>query len=130
MTIWLLLCGAIFVEVAASLSLKGSETEPLLYIVVVVGYCSAFLLLSMVLRRGMPLGVAYGVWGASGVALTAILSALLFGESLTLLMGAGILLIIGGVVLIESGSHTKVAVVEGENRPENTVRSAGEGKTC
>ena len=35
---WLMLIAAIASEVAATLSLKGSETTPALYIVVVVGY--------------------------------------------------------------------------------------------
>jgi small multidrug resistance pump len=54
----------------------------------------------------MALGVAYGIWGASGVALTAILSTFLFGEAFTVAMGAGLLLIIAGVLLVETGSHS------------------------
>ncbi|MFD6107966.1 SMR family transporter, partial [Nocardia salmonicida] len=78
---WLLLAAAILSEVAASLSLKGSETYPALYVVVVVGYVAAFVFLAAVLKRGLALGVAYGIWGASGVALTAVLSSLLFDEA-------------------------------------------------
>ena len=51
----------------------------------------------------MGIGVAYGIWTAVGVALTAILSKVLFDEPLTALMVAGITLIIGGVVLLELG---------------------------
>ena len=53
----------------------------------------------------MALGVAYGIWGASGVALTAILSAVIFGEALTPVMLGGIGLIILGVLTIELGSQ-------------------------
>lgn len=102
---WLLLAASILSEVAASLSLKGSETTPALYAVVAVGYVAAFVFLSSVLKRGMALGVAYGIWGASGVALTAILSSLLFGEAFTLAMGAGLVLVVAGVLLVETGSH-------------------------
>ncbi|GAA2090261.1 MULTISPECIES: DMT family transporter [Brevibacterium] len=101
---WLFLLTAILVEVAASLSLKGALEEPLLYVVVVAGYTAAFVCLGAVLRAGMPLGVAYGIWGASGVALTALLSHALFGEPLSLLMGVGICLIVAGVVCVELGS--------------------------
>ena len=101
----LLLALAISSEVAATLSLKGSATAPALYVVVVLGYLASFVLLALVLRRGMALGVAYGIWGATGVALTAVLSAVLFGEALTALMGAGLVCIIAGVVLVETGSH-------------------------
>ena len=105
MTTWLLLVLAITSEVAATLSLKGSASVPSLYGVVVLGYLASFAFLALVLRRGMGLGVAYGIWGATGVALTAVLSAVIFGEALTALMIVGLVCIIGGVVLVESGSH-------------------------
>ncbi|MBG6181962.1 multidrug transporter EmrE-like cation transporter [Arthrobacter sp. CAN_A1] len=52
----------------------------------------------------VPLGVAYGIWAAAGVALTAIIGKVLFKEPFTWLMGLGIILIIGGVMLIELGA--------------------------
>ena len=61
--------------------------------------------LALVLRERVPLGVAYGIWGASGVALTAILSTLIYGEPLTPIMVGGIVLIILGVLTIELGSQ-------------------------
>ncbi|NMO01802.1 QacE family quaternary ammonium compound efflux SMR transporter [Gordonia sp. TBRC 11910] len=103
---WLLLGTAIASEVAASLSLKGSASTPALYAVVVVGYVSSFVLLAQVLKRGMALGVAYGVWGAAGVAATAIAAALIFDEALTAMMGVGLALIVAGVIMIQSGSRT------------------------
>lgn len=112
MTLWLLLTGAIVCEVTGSLSLRAAVDDPRWYALVVVGYVSAFVLLAAVLRRGMPLGVAYGIWGATGVALTAALSAVIFGEPVTLLMAAGIVLIIGGVLLVEVGSHRATETVD------------------
>ena len=76
-----------------------------LYVVVIFGYLLAFVGLASVLRRGMALGVAYGIWGAGGVALTALLASALFGEPLTIVMGLGIGLVIVGVLLVETGSH-------------------------
>lgn len=102
---WLLLLGAILSEVTGSLSLRGALDEPVLYVLVAVGFTGAFALLAAVLRQGMPLGIAYGVWAALGVALTSVLSSVLFNEPFTLLMGAGIVLIMGGVLLVEIGSH-------------------------
>lgn len=120
MITWLYLIGAIGCEVTASLSLKGSATTPALYAVVVAGYTAAFVFLTLVLKRGMGLGVAYGIWGASGVALTAILSTILFGEAFTVLVGIGLVLIIAGVLLVETGSrHSDAADPEsgpGEQR--------------
>ena len=102
---WLILAGAIALEVTATLSLKGAIDLPALYAVAAIGYLGSFVALSLVLRAGMALGVTYGIWGASGVMLTAVLSSLLFGEPLTAIMGLGIVLIIGGVLCVELGSQ-------------------------
>lgn len=95
---------AILLEVSGSLSLKAALETPALYAVVVLGYAGSFFCLARVLRAGMALGVAYGIWGATGVALTAVLSAVLFGDPLTIVMGLGMVLIIGGVLCVEMGS--------------------------
>lgn len=105
-TTWWLLVAAILCEVAGSLSLKGALERPALYVLVAGGFVAAFVLLGAVLRRGMPIGVAYGVWAALGVALTSVLSAALFDEPFTGLMAAGIALIMGGVLLVELGSRS------------------------
>lgn len=105
MTTWLLLAAAILSEVIATLSLRGALDQSALYVVVVVGYVLTFALLAQVLRRGMGLGVAYGLWGAIGVVLTAGASAVLFEESLGALKISGILLIAAGVAVVELGSQ-------------------------
>lgn len=102
---WWFLTGAIVMEVAATLSLKGALDNPWLYLVVVVGYFMSFTCLFKVLQRGMSVGVAYGIWGSVGVVATAALSALIFSEQLTLAMVAGMALIIVGVLCIEMGSN-------------------------
>jgi small multidrug resistance pump len=106
MTKWYLLLGAILCEVTGSLSLKGALDDPALYVVVAAGFVAAFALLTAVLRQGMPIGVAYGVWAALGVALTSVLSAVLYDEPFTGVMAVGIALIMGGVLLVELGSHS------------------------
>lgn len=110
---WLFLAAAIALEVAGSLSLKGALTTPALYAMVAVGYMGAFGFLALTLRAGVPLGVAYGIWGASGVALTAGLSSLIYHEPLTPLMVAGIAVIIAGVLCVELGSQRARARAEG-----------------
>lgn len=102
---WALLLAAVVSEVTATLSLRGALDHSWLYVVVVAGYVGAFVLLIAVLKAGMPLGVAYGIWAALGVGCTALLSAALFGEPLTMVMGVGLMLIIGGILLVELGSH-------------------------
>ena len=102
---WLVLAGAVLLEVTATLSIKAALEQPALYAVVVLGYAGAFTCLTLVLRRGMPLGVAYGIWAASGVALTAMLSSVIFHEPVTVLMGIGLALIMGGVLCVEIGAQ-------------------------
>ena len=109
---WLLLAAAIVLEVAGSLSLKSALTTPALYLVVVLGYTGAFFFLALTLRARMPLGVAYGIWGAAGVVLTAALSAVIYDEPLTPLMGAGIAIIIAGVLCVELGAQRARVTVE------------------
>jgi small multidrug resistance pump len=103
--IWALLFAAISVEVAATLSLRASQDHSAWLIVVVAGYVGSFLLLTMVLRAGMAVGVAYGIWGALGTAATAVLAAAIFGDPFTWPIAAGIGLIIAGVLLVEYGSR-------------------------
>ncbi|WP_184436479.1 multidrug efflux SMR transporter [Mycobacterium sp. AZCC_0083] len=100
---WSALAGAILVEVIATLSLRASDgfRKRGWMIPVVLGYLASFYLLWISLSLGMPVGVAYGVWTACGVALVAIIARFLFSEPLTWLMGAGIALIVAGVLTIE-----------------------------
>ena len=101
---WLLLCGAVISEVASTLSLRvAAGGRRAWYAPVVIGYDIAFALLSGALRTGMPLGVAYGVWAAAGIVLTALLSRVLFREALTPMMLTGMGLISAGVLLVELG---------------------------
>ena len=100
---WLALAGAIVVEVCATLSLRASDgfRQRAWIAPVIIGYLISFALLWWTLQLGMPVGIAYGVWSACGVALVALAARALFGEPLTPLMMAGIVLIIGGVLTIE-----------------------------
>ncbi len=103
---WVFLTVAIVLEVMATLSLRASEGFSKLgySVLVVLGYAGAFVALNLVLRRGLPIGIAYGIWAAVGVALVALLGKLFFDDPLTPLMGVGIALIIGGVLLVELGN--------------------------
>ena len=103
MSVWLVLAVAIAVEVFATLGMRASDgfrkkawTAP-----VVVAYLVSFYLLWLVLRLGMPIGIAYGVWTACGVALVAVIARYAFKDPLTLKMIAGIGCIVAGVLVIE-----------------------------
>ncbi|WP_280370432.1 DMT family transporter [Nocardia wallacei] len=103
---FLLLVLAIASEVTATVSLKLSEGFSKLApsIVVVVGYAGAFFFLSQALKRGMSIGVAYGVWSAIGVAAVATIGALFLDEGLTPVQIGGIGLVILGVLALELGA--------------------------
>ncbi len=100
---WWALAGAIVFEVFATLSLRASEgfRKRVWIVPVVAGYAVSFYLLWVTLGLGMPVGVAYGVWTACGVALVALIARGLFREPLTLMMLLGIAFIVAGVLTIE-----------------------------
>ena len=103
--LYLLLLAAIATEIVATVSLKLSEGFSRLWpsVIVVVGYAIAFTALSRALKLGMPVGVAYAVWSAVGVAAVAIIGWKFLGETLNPTMVVGLALIIGGVVTLELG---------------------------
>lgn len=104
---WLTLAVGIALEVLSTLGLRASDgfRKRVWIAPVVIGYVASFAFISWTLSLGMPVGIAYGVWSASGVALVALLGKALFGEPLTPVMAGGIALIIAGVLTIElSGS--------------------------
>jgi small multidrug resistance pump len=100
---WLALAGAILVEVVATLSLRASDgfRKKAWIVPVIAGYLLSFYLLWLSLGLGMPVGIAYGVWSACGVALVAVIARFLFREPLTWVMVLGIALIVAGVLTIE-----------------------------
>lgn len=106
MITWLLLAAAIALEVTATLSLRASDGFSRLgwAVPVAVGYVASFALLAVVLKRGFPVGVAYGVWAGIGVAATAVLGRVLFDDPFTWKMAGGVVLIAAGVYLLEAGS--------------------------
>lgn len=101
----LILGAAIVTEVFATLALKAALSHPAWYALVVLGYLSAFGCLAVCLRLGMKIGVVYGIWGAGGVTLTAVLAASIFDEPITPAMSVGIAPIIVGVLTVEIGSQ-------------------------
>lgn len=102
---YVFLAVAILLELGGTLALRmASAGRAVWYLVVVAGYFGAFVGLSLALDRGLNLGVGYGIWTASGVALAAVASRVLFKEPLTKTMVGGIALIAAGVLLVELGA--------------------------
>jgi len=103
---YIFLAIAIIGEVIATSFLKlttGEKAQWWAYIVVVVGYLLAFSMLSLSLGRGVPLGIAYAIWAGVGVVIVAIVSWLVFNETLSPLQIGGMALVIAGVTMLELG---------------------------
>ncbi|MYW66507.1 QacE family quaternary ammonium compound efflux SMR transporter [Streptomyces sp. SID8379] len=98
------LAGAIAAEVAATTAMKYSEGFSRLWpsLVTVTGYLVAFALLAQTLKT-VQVGTAYAIWAGTGTAVIAAIGMLFLGEGLTLAKAAGIVLVIGGVVLLNLG---------------------------
>ena len=96
-------------EVIATASLKSTDgfTKFWPSLVVVVGYCSAFYLLSLTLDT-IPIGIAYAIWSGVGIASLAIISVLIFDQKIDLAGVAGMALIIAGVVVLRVFSDASV----------------------
>lgn len=94
---------AIASEVVGTLALRASRgfTQLAPSVLVIGAYSLAFYMLSLALRE-MSVGTAYAIWSGIGTAIVAIAGAVLFGERLTVRSVLGIVLIIVGVVLLET----------------------------
>lgn len=98
------LIAAIAAEVFATSSLRAAtdaDTAWPWWAAATAGYVASFTLLYAALSGGTSLASAYAIWSGAGVALTAIVSWLIFSERLTLGALAGMTLVVAGVVLIE-----------------------------
>lgn len=94
---------SIICEIFATAMLKMSEGFTVLFpsVGVIIGYGLAFYCLSLCLKT-LPLSLAYAIWSGVGTVLTAVIGALVWGEVFSTLKLAGIILIIGGVILLNS----------------------------
>ena len=101
---YLLLIVAIMAEVVASSLLKATDGFRKLApsLGVVVGYGVAFYTLSLTLLT-LPLGITYAMWSGLGTAATAIIGVIVYQENISLKKALGLLCIIVGVVLLNSG---------------------------
>jgi small multidrug resistance pump len=106
---YLYLAIAIVAEVIGTSSLKASAgfTRLVPSIIVFVGYAVASFFLSLTLRT-IPVGIAYAIWGGVGIALIVAAGAVYFQEIPDLPAIVGVALIVVGVVIVNTMSHTTV----------------------
>jgi small multidrug resistance pump len=106
---YLYLAIAIIAEVIGTSALKASAefTRLTPSLVMVAGYAIAFFFLSLTLRT-MPVGIAYAIWSGAGVALIVAVGAVAFRQVPDLPAMVGVGLIVAGVVVVNTLSHTTV----------------------
>lgn len=98
---WVLLIGAILLEVFGTTCMKLSEgfTKLIPASCMFVCYLLSLALLSLTLKK-IEVGIAYAVWSGIGTALIATIGIVFFREGLTLMKIAGILFVITGAVML------------------------------
>ncbi|MDQ0656043.1 multidrug efflux SMR transporter [Paenibacillus sp. W2I17] len=98
---------AIIFEIFATTMLKLSSGFTILLptIAFIVAMGGSFVWLSKSLRT-LPLSLAYAIWSGVGTALTAVIGIIIWDEHFGLFTGVGLILIIGGVVLLNTAKKT------------------------
>lgn len=96
---WLILLLAGLFEIAWAVGLKYTEgfTRPLPTALTVTAMLISIGLLGLAMKQ-LPLGTAYAIWTGIGAVGTVIAGIVLFGESMTLLRGISVLLIVCGLL--------------------------------
>jgi small multidrug resistance pump len=105
---WLLLGLAIGLEITGALGLRFSAGFTLLLptVIALISFTLALYLVSRVMKK-LPVSVAYPVWAGGGTAGVALLAVLALNEEINILKILGILLVIGGVILVNMTSEKK-----------------------
>jgi len=114
---------AIVFEVFGSTMLKLSKGFTVFYpsVGVVVGFLVSFIFLGISLK-GIPLSFAYAIWAGLGMALTAGVGVVLFKEEMSFLKTLALLLIIGGVVILNKSQSQSEKKEESVSSPSAESR--------
>lgn len=93
---------AIVAEVIATSSLKAAQGLTRFWpsVLVMTGYGSAFWLLSLAVKT-IPIGIAYAIWAALGIALVTLAGIVLYRQVPDFFACLGLALIIAGVLIIQ-----------------------------
>ncbi len=96
-------------ETIATTALQSSQQFTKFWpsVIVVIGYAVAFYLLALTLKH-MPVGIMYAIWSGSGIVLIAIIGWVVFRQTLDWPAILGMVLIIGGILIIQLFSKTAV----------------------
>lgn len=103
---YVLLSISIVFEVIGTTMMKLSEGFTVLgpSACTIVAYVVSFSIFVVVLKT-VPLGLAYGIWGGAGTALTTLIGCVAWGEPFGLFTGLGLGLVVVGIYLMNAGSQ-------------------------
>jgi multidrug transporter EmrE-like cation transporter len=102
---WIVLLGAIVVEVFATILLKRSNgmTQPFFAVLAVFCYLLAIWLFSLV-QRVLPMGIVYALWSGLGMVLVTIAARVFWSELIHPWGLLGMALIVLGAVILQGTS--------------------------
>lgn len=105
---YILLACSVIAEVFGTTMLKLSLGFTLLFpsLSVATGFLLSFLCLAYALKS-IPLSIAYAIWSGLGTALTACVGIFLFDESISLLKSVALILVVGGVIILNKSQEQK-----------------------
>ncbi|AJJ62736.1 multidrug/spermidine efflux SMR transporter subunit MdtJ [Yersinia aldovae] len=120
MIYWIFLGLAIVAEIIGTLSMKYASMsgEMTGHIVMYFMITGSYILLALAVKK-VALGVAYALWEGIGILIITVFSVLWFDESLSPLKIAGLVTLVGGIMLVKSGTRKP-------NKPNSSSRNSGE----
>lgn len=115
MIYWLYLLLAIIAEVIGTLSMKYASVsgETTGYISMYIMIAGSYILLSKAIQK-IALGIAYALWEGIGILLITFFSVFWFDEPISIMKGAGLLILLLGISLVKSGTAKKQTQKKGE----------------
>lgn len=101
---WLILAGAIALEIAGTTSMKLSQgfTRPLPSVLLILFYIASIVALTFALKK-IDVSVAYAIWSGAGTAVIAVIGIWFFKEQVSTLKVLSIALIVIGVIGVNLG---------------------------
>ncbi|AOV97216.1 spermidine export protein MdtJ [Edwardsiella hoshinae] len=123
MIYWIFLACAISAEIIGTLAMKWANVNGSIggNIVMLLMVALSYILLAFAVKR-VALGVAYALWEGIGILFITLFSVLWFGESLSALKLAGLALLVGGIILLKSGT-VKRGLTGSQARAETAGRT-------
>ncbi|ACA84676.1 MULTISPECIES: DMT family transporter [Shewanella] len=98
---WIFLILGVVAEALSHVALKATDgfTRPLPAALVILGHLTAFIFLGQAMK-GMPVGIVHALWAGLAIVTVTLMSTLLYRQHLDTTAWIGMLLVAGGVMMI------------------------------